>query len=179
MLPMKALVLSDYTTPDKVLIKEVNTPVPKENEVLVKVRAASINFNNLIFIKGTPLVARPFTGFFKPNIPTPGNDMAGIVEAVGSDVSAFKIGDQVFSDTIEHGSGAFAEYVCVPEETLTPMPENLDFEQAAAVPEACLAAYQALMDCAGIKPGQNILICGASGGIGTLRSRWQNIARQK
>ncbi len=165
---MKAIQHTRYGSPDVLELKEIEKPVPMDNEVLVKVCAASVNYNNLLFVKGKPFVGRFFTGFFQPKLKTPGNDIAGIVEAIGNDVKRFKRGDEVFGDTSECGFGAFAEYVAVPENALELKPVNLSFDEAAVIPEAALVALQALRDKGNIKAGQKVLICGASGGIGTF-----------
>ncbi len=165
---MKVIQHTKYGSPDILELKEVENPVPRDNEVLVKVHSASVNYNNLLFVKGEPLVGRFFTGLFRPKFKTPGNDIAGIVEATGKDVKKIKRGDEVFGDTSECGFGAFAEYVAVPENALGLKPVNLSFAEAAAVPEAGLVALQAFRDKADIKAGQTVLICGVSGGIGTF-----------
>ncbi len=165
---MKAIVYSKYGPLDNLELKEVEKPVPSDNEVLVKVHAASVNFNSLVFVKGKPFIARLGVGLLKPKFRIPGNDIAGRVEAVGINVKQFQPGDEVFGDTSECGFGAFAEYVSVPENALLLKPVNLSFEEAAVVPEASLVALQALRDRGQIRKGQNVLICGASGGIGTF-----------
>jgi NADPH:quinone reductase-like Zn-dependent oxidoreductase len=165
---MKAIVYTKYGPPDVLQLKEVEKPIPKDSEVLIKVFAASVNYNNLLFVKGEPLVGRFFTGLLKPKFKTPGNDIAGRVEVVGSKVKQFQPGDEVFGDISECGFGAFAEYVSVPENALALKPVNISFEEAAAVPEAALVALQALCDDGQIRTRQNVLIYGASGGIGTF-----------
>lgn len=165
---MKALVITKYGTPDVIELSDVVKPKPKDNEVVVKVYAASVNFNTMMFVKGEPLIARAFTGLLKPKVKTPGNDIAGIVKSVGKDVKQFQIGDEVFGDTAECGFGAFAEYVSVPENALMLKPKNISFEEAAAAPEASLVALQALRDEGEIKSGDKVLINSASGGIGTF-----------
>lgn len=152
----------------KIEIKELEQPTPKEYEVLVKVCAASVNYNTLVHVQGKPLLARLWTGLRKPKYQIPGNDIAGRVEAVGRMVSRFQPGDEVFGDLFNYGRGAFAEYVCVPESAVIPKPATLSIVEAAAVPEAALVALQALRDKGNIKSGQHVLICGASGGIGTF-----------
>ncbi len=127
-----------------------------------------MNYNTLLFVKGEPFIGRIFTGLFKPKLQTPGNDIAGRVEAVGINVKQFKQGDEVYGDLSECGFGAFAEYVSVPENALALKPVNVSFEEAAAVPEAALVALQAIRDSGQIRTRQNVLIYGASGGIGTF-----------
>jgi NADPH:quinone reductase-like Zn-dependent oxidoreductase len=165
---MKAIVCTKYGSPDNLQLKEVEKPTPKDNEVLVKVHATSVNYNNLLFVKGEPFVGRLWTGLLKPKFKIPGNDIAGRVEAVDRNVKQFQPGDEVFGDISECGSGAFAEYVSVPENALALKPANISFEEAAAIPEAALVALQALRYNGQIKAGQKVLICGASGGIGTF-----------
>jgi len=163
---MKAIVQKKYGDVDKVVINEIPIPEPKENQVLVKMKATSVNFNTLGFITGKPFIIKMFTGLFKPNIQTPGNDFAGIVDSVGKNVTKVQPGDEVFGDTKTFGT--LAEYVAVSENELTKKPEGLSFEDAAALPEAALVAYQGLKDSGEIQAGQKVLIAGASGGIGTF-----------
>jgi NADPH:quinone reductase-like Zn-dependent oxidoreductase len=165
---MKVIINHKYGAPDRIEIKDVDRPVPGIREVLVKVHATSVNYNTLMFVTGSPFVGRFFVGLAKPKIRTPGNDLAGIVEEIGSDVSMFKPGDAVYGDLAEHGFGTLAEYACAPEHALSPKPANLSFEQAAAVPEAGLVALQALRDSGRISAGNKVLINGASGGIGSF-----------
>jgi NADPH:quinone reductase-like Zn-dependent oxidoreductase len=165
---MKALCLSKYGPLDDLFLQEVEKPIPKDDEVLIKVKGTSINFNSLILIKGKPFVGRFFSGLFKPGLKIPGNDVAGIVESSGKDVNKFKPGDEVFGDLAEFGFGTFAEYVTAPEKALILKPAFLTFDEAAAVPEAGLVALQALKDHGNIHADQKVLINGASGGIGTF-----------
>ncbi|MBT8349628.1 MAG: NAD(P)-dependent alcohol dehydrogenase [Deltaproteobacteria bacterium] len=165
---MKAILYKKYGPLDDLVLKDVEKPIPKDNEVLVKVYAASVNFNNLVFVKGEPFLARLETGLLKPKFKIPGNDISGRVEAVGIDVKQFQQGDEVFGDTSECGFGAFGEYVSVTENALALKPTNISFEEAAVVPEAALVALQALRDRGQIHNGKKVLICGASGGIGTF-----------
>jgi NADPH:quinone reductase-like Zn-dependent oxidoreductase len=165
---MKAICIDKYGIENNIELREVEKPIPKENEVLVRVHAASVNFNTLIFATGKPLVGRLFTGLIIPKIKTPGNDISGTVEVIGENIKQFQLGDEVFGDISEYGFGAFAEYVAVPEKALHKKPGSITFEEAAALPEASLVALQALRDVAKIKPGQQVLIYGASGGIGTF-----------
>lgn len=165
---MKAIIQTKYGSPEVLKLKEIEKPVPGDDEVLVKVLGASVNFNNLIYVKGEPFVGRFWTGLFRPNNQTPGNDIAGKVEAVGKNITRFKAGDEVFGDISLCGFGAFSEYVCTSEKALEIKPANLTYEEAAAVPEASLVALQALRDAGRIQKGQKVLIYGASGGIGTF-----------
>jgi NADPH:quinone reductase-like Zn-dependent oxidoreductase len=166
---MKAIVYEKYGPPDVLQLKEVEKPVPKENEVLVKVQAASVNYSNSAFVRGKPFIVRLMgSGLLKPKYKILGSDIAGRVETVGVNVRQFRPGDEVFGDLSECGRGGFAEYVAVPENALVLKPANLTFEEAAAVPEAAVVALQGLRDKGQIQPGQKVLIYGASGGIGTF-----------
>ena len=165
---MKAIVCTKYGPPDVLELQEVEIPTPRDDEVLVKVHAASVNYSTLMFIQGEPFVGRLWSGLLKPTITIPGADIAGRVEAVGRNVKQFQPGDEVFGDLSDCGRGGFAEYVAVPENALVLKPANISFEEAAAVPEAALVALQALRDTGQIQTGQKVLIYGASGGIGTF-----------
>jgi NADPH:quinone reductase-like Zn-dependent oxidoreductase len=165
---MKAVVSDQYGPPDVLQLQEVNKPVPKENQVLVKIHASSLNFGNLVLLKGEPFLARFAFGLTKPKYRIPGGDIAGRVEAVGKDVTQFQPGDEVFGDLSGCGWGGFAEYVAVPEHALALKPANLSFEEAAAVPMAGVTALQGLRDKGKIQSGQKVLINGASGGVGTF-----------
>lgn len=165
---MKAVVCRRYGSPDVLEITDMEKPIPKAGEVLVKVYASSLNFGNLVLLKGEPFLARFAFGLTKPKFMIPGGDLAGTVEAVGKDVKQFKVGDEVYGDLATSGWGAFAEYAAVPESALTGKPVNLTFEEAAAVPMAGVTALQALRDKAQIKSGQKVLIHGASGGVGSF-----------
>lgn len=138
-----------------------------DNEVLVKIHAASVNYGNLVLLKGEPFLARFAFGLLKPKYTIPGGDIAGRVEAVGKNVKLFKPGDEVFADLSGCGWGGFAEYVSVPDNALAIKPANISFEEAAAVPMAAVTALQSLRDKGKIQSGQKVLIYGASGGVGT------------
>ena len=162
---MKAIYYTKFGSPDVLRFEEVEKPAPKDNELLIKIRAASVNPYDLHFISGKPLVVRLMGGgLFKPKRKIPGADMAGTVEAVGPGAMQFKPGDEVFGD----GRGAFAEYACVPETKFAPKPSNLTPDEAAAVPIAALTALQGLRDPGKIRKGQAVLINGASGGVGSF-----------
>jgi NADPH:quinone reductase-like Zn-dependent oxidoreductase len=166
---MKAIIQTGYGEPSDVLeIREKERPFPKDNEVLIKIQAASITFGDLAAVKGEPFIARLSLGLREPKIKTPGKDVAGIIEAVGHNVKEFKPGDKVFGDLSESGWGAYAEYVSAPEGALVHMPDNISFDEAAAVPESGVVALQGLRGKGQIKPGQKVLVYGASGGIGTF-----------
>lgn len=161
---MKAIVQNAYGSPDVLEIKEVNRPEVKENEVLVRVAAASINAGDIFSVKGSPWLARFSVGFPKPKDYILGWDAAGTVEMVGDKVTRFKPGDEVYTLC----SGAFAEFACAPEEKVALKPENLTFEEAAAIPAGALTALLALRSQGKLKEGQKVLINGASGGVGTF-----------
>lgn len=165
---MKAIVYHQYGGPDNLSLADVPKPVPKDNEVLVKVYAASINSWDWDMIIGKPFLVKVLTGFSKPRKPIIGSDIAGIVEQVGKDVKYFKPGDEVFGDISGYGFGAFAEYVSVHEKALAFKSPNVSFEDTAALPQAGLLAIQALRDKGHIKNGDNVLINGAGGSVGTL-----------
>ena len=161
---MKAAVYTRYGSPDVVQIKDVEKPIPKDNEVLIEVRAASVNPLDWHFMRGTPYFVRILAGLRKPKITRLGVDVAGQVEAVGRNVTQFKPGDAVFGSC----RGAFAEYVCTSESTLVMKPDNVTFEQAASAPVAAFTVLQGLRDKGQIQPGQKVLINGAAGGVGTF-----------
>src|SRR4051794_14573844 len=164
---MNAIVFSAYGSPDLLRMESVAKPTAKENEVLVKVYAASANPLDWHILRGTPFLARLEYGLRKPKIARLGADIAGRVEAVGSQVKGFQPGDAVFGDVFSNGLGGFGEYVCAREETLALKPANLSFEQAAAVPVAAVTALQGLQQ-GQIAAGQKVLVNGASGGVGSF-----------
>ncbi len=163
---MKAIIYTKYGPPEVLHIKEVEKPVPKENEVLVKVYAASANPADWHMIRGEPKFARLSFGLFKPKNIIPGIDIAGQVEAVGRNVKEFQPGDDVFGAC--GWGGAFAEYVCVTEKSVVLKPVNISFEEGATVSVAAMSALQGLRDKGQIQSGQKVLIIGASGGVGTF-----------
>jgi NADPH:quinone reductase-like Zn-dependent oxidoreductase len=161
---MRGLVYYRYGSPDVVEYAEMEKPSPKDDEVLIRVRAAALNPLDWHFVRATPAIMRLFLGLPGPREPRLGRDVAGRVEAVGKNVKRFKAGDEVFG--VCHG--AFAEYGCASESRLAMKPANVTFEQAAAVPIAGLTALQALRDKGHVQPGHRVLINGASGGVGTF-----------
>jgi len=165
---LKAIVYEKYGSPDVLQLKEVEKPSPKDNEVLVKIYASSINDGDDSLVKGSPFIARLSSGLLKPKYTIPGGDMAGIVEAVGRNVAQFKPGDEVFGDLGASGFGTYAEFVSVPENVLALKPVNMSFEEAAAVPQYAVVALQGLRDNGQIQQGKKVLINGASGGVGTF-----------
>ena len=166
---MKAIVYTKYGPPEVLHLEEVKKPALNEDQVLVKVYAASINAGDWHLLTADPFPLRLMgVGLFKPKNTILGADIAGCVEAVGSNVKQFRLGDEVFGDIFGHDSGSFAEYVSVPESTLALKPCNVSFEEAAAVPVAAVTALQGLRNQRHIQPGQRVLINGASGGVGTF-----------
>lgn len=161
---MHAIVRHSYGPPDVLKLEEIDKPAPRENEVLIRVRAASVNPLDWHFMRGVPGFLRLITGVGKPKSPLLGRDLAGEVEAVGKNVRQLKPGDAVYGV----GRGAFAEFACAIESELALKPESVTFEQAASVPIAGLTALQALRDKAHVQPGKRILINGAAGGVGTF-----------
>jgi NADPH:quinone reductase-like Zn-dependent oxidoreductase len=165
---MKAAVYYEYGSPDVLKLEEVEKPSFKDNEVLIKIRAASVNAADGHLLKGKPFLLRLESGIRKPKHTILGADIAGQVEAVGNSVTQFQPGDEVFGDISACGWGGFAEYVAVPEKALALKPSNISFEEAAAVPMAAVTALQGIRDHGKIQPGQKVLIVGASGGVGTF-----------
>ena len=157
-----------YGPLDGLKLEEVPKPSPGADEVLVKVHASSVNYSNLALVRGEPFVVRLEFGLLKPKYRIPGSEIAGRVEAVGGKVRQFRLGDEVFGDLSDCGRGGFAEYVCARENALALKPANISFEEDAAVPETALVALQSLRDIGQIKTGQQVLIYGASGGVGTF-----------
>ncbi|MCZ6620153.1 MAG: NAD(P)-dependent alcohol dehydrogenase [Gammaproteobacteria bacterium] len=164
---MKAIVFTRYGSPDVLALKEVEKPIPKDDEALVRICAASINSWDWELLRGKPFVNRVIFGLLKPKFRILGADIAGRIEAVGKNVTQFQPGDEVFGDQWVKWGG-FAEYVCARESVLVPKPAGLTFEQAAAVPQAGVLAVQGLRDKGQIQPGQTVLINGAGGGVGTF-----------
>ena len=176
---MKAIVLTQYGNPDMLKLKDIEKPTPKDNEVLVRVRASSVNYGDLLarnFKDVTPqvinmpwlfwLLAKAYFGFSTPKVTILGNEFAGQVEAVGKDVTSFKTGDQVFGHAGQ-SMGVYAEYFCIPQSgTIALKPANMTYEQAAVVPYGAVMALPILKN-ANIQPGQKVLILGASGAIGS------------
>lgn len=166
---MKAITFSKYGAPEVLQLKEVEKPTPKDNQVLIKIMAASINAAEQHIIKGDPFPIRfMLGGIFTPKKNIPGADLAGRVEQVGKDVKKFKVGDEVYGDLSGYGWGTFAEYVAVAEDALTLKPNGTTFEAAASVPLAAVTALQGLRDHGHIKAGQKVLVVGASGGVGSF-----------
>ena len=165
---MKAMVYENYGSPDVLELKEIEKPTVKDDEVLIKVHAASVTPLDWHFLTGTPYIARIMAGLLKPKRKVLGTDVAGRVEQVGSSFKQFRPGDEVFG--LSFINGAFAEYLCAPESEMQMVqkPESTSFEHAAAIPYAGFTALVCLRDLGEIQPGQEILINGASGGVGTF-----------
>ena len=163
---MKAIVYTNYGSPDVLQFKEVEKPAHRDDEVLIKVYAAGANAADWHLLRGDPFLFRLYLGPLKPKHQVLGAAVAGRVEAVGRNVKQFRPGDEVFGDLSGCGWGSYAEYVCAPENALVVKPANLTFEEAAAVPVAATTALQGLRDKGQIQPGQKVLINGASGGVG-------------
>ena len=162
---MKAIVNHEYGPPGVLALEDVDVPVMRRDEVLVRVLAAAVNPGDWDVMHGTPYVLRLTTGLRRPRNKVLGLAIAGRIEAVGSEVSESRPGDEVYAGI---GKGGFGEYACAPQDTVAPKPSNLTFEQAAAVPVAGTTALQALRDIGRVQSGQRVLINGASGGVGSF-----------
>jgi NADPH:quinone reductase-like Zn-dependent oxidoreductase len=166
---MRAVVHTRYGSPDALKVRDVKRPTPDPGEVLIRVHAASVNAADWHVMRAEPFLVRLMGyGIRTPKHPGFGADVAGEVEAVGSDVTAFQPGDRVFGDLSKSGRGSFAEYVCASEDALAPIPDGVTFEEAAATPLAAVTALQGLRDLGGIRKGERVLVNGASGGVGTF-----------
>ena len=165
---MKAAFRDRYGPPDVVELREVDTPAPSDGQILVSVRATSVNRADLDYLQPRPAFIRLFVGLRAPRNPRMGIDVAGIVESVGESVTRFKPGDRVFADLFNYGQGAFAESVCANEKAFQPIPEEMSFEDAATLPHSAILALQGLRlrDGRTLKPGDRVLIDGASGNVG-------------
>jgi NADPH:quinone reductase-like Zn-dependent oxidoreductase len=161
---MKAIVYSEYGPPEVLQLKEVDKPVPREDEILIKVHAVSVNRSDWEILRGTPLYAR-IGGLFRPRVRILGSDIAGRVEQAGPQHRQFKAGDEVYGDILGR-MGGFAEYVCARGGVMALKPGGLTFEQAAAIPQAGVIALQGIRDKGQVRPGQKVLINGAGAGAG-------------
>src|SRR5690242_17860370 len=161
---MKAIVQRRYGAPDVLHLRDVDEPAIGDDEVLVRVHAAAVNIGDWHLMRGVPYVMRMVSGLRRPKREIPGLDMAGQVEVVGSSVRQFRPGDDVFGWC----KGTFAEYACAPENNLLPKPANLTFEQSAAVGDSAFTALAAVRDQGKVRPGDRVLVNGASGGVGTF-----------
>jgi NADPH:quinone reductase-like Zn-dependent oxidoreductase len=165
---MKAFIYEKYGPPETLRMAEVDKPVPNADEVLVKVLAVSVNAADWHVLRGKPLFSRATLGLLRPKHKILGVDVAGQVEAVGSGVTRFQPGDEVYANLLDHGYGGFAEYVAAPVDVMSLKPANLSFAEAAAVPMAAVTALQGLRHHGELQPAQQVLINGASGGVGTF-----------
>jgi NADPH:quinone reductase-like Zn-dependent oxidoreductase len=165
---MKAFVYERYGPPETLRMAEVGKPVPKADQVLVEVLAASVNAADWHVLRGKPLFSRATLGLLRPKHQILGGDVAGRVEAVGGGVTRFKPGDEVYANLLDRGYGGFAEYVAVPVSVMSLKPAQLSFEEAAAVPMAATTALQGLRHHGELRPGQRVLINGATGGVGSF-----------
>jgi NADPH:quinone reductase-like Zn-dependent oxidoreductase len=165
---VKAAIRERYGPPEVVEVREVGIPTPNDGDVLVRVRAASVNRADLDYLGPRPGFIRPIIGMRAPRDPRMGIDAAGVVESVGSSVSGFKPGDRVYADLLAFGAGAFAEFVCAPGRAFAKIPEGLSFEDAATLPHSAILAIQGLRrrDGRTVQPGDTVLIDGASGNVG-------------
>jgi NADPH:quinone reductase-like Zn-dependent oxidoreductase len=163
---MKAIIQHRYGTPDDLSLEEVDKPVPQDDEVLVRVFAASINGSDWEGLRGKPLYAR-LGGLFRPGNKLLGSDIAGQVERVGKNVSLYQPGDEVFGEVLSY-RGGFAEYACTAETALSLKPTGMTYQEAAAIPQAAMIALQGIRDKGQVRPGQHVLINGAGGGAGTF-----------
>lgn len=165
---MRAIEFEQYGLPDVLHMADSAIPTPGNNEVLMKVHAVGVNFADWHMLTGTPFLARLSFGLFKPGKHILGADVAGVVETTGKNVTQFKAGDEVYCDLGLYGFGGFAEYVCAPEKITAIKPKNITYTESAAIPMAAVTALQALRDGGKVTPGQNVLIHGAAGGVGTF-----------
>lgn len=165
---MKAIVIDRYGSPDVMELREVPTPRPGPGEVLVRVRAASVNDWDLGILRGTPYLTRLGGGLRRPKVRIAGCDLAGEVEAAGEGVDGLAPGDRVYGDLCMAGFGTFAEHVVAPPSALARIPGGMSFEQAAAIPQAGMLAVQGLIDAGRLRSGQRVLLNGAGGGVGTI-----------
>jgi NADPH:quinone reductase-like Zn-dependent oxidoreductase len=166
---VKAIVLTRYGPPPEVLqLQEIDKPKPKDNEVLVSVRATAVNDWDWGLVRGKPYIYRLLFGLLKPKVAVLGAEVAGTVEVVGSGARKFKPGDCVYGDLSEAGFGGFAEFVCTREDALALKPSGMTFEQAASLPHAAMLAFQGLVDVGQLRHGERVLINGAGGGVGTI-----------
>ncbi len=171
---MRALIATGYGPPEVLHLAEVERPRPKPNELLIRVHTSTLTAADSMMRRGDPAFARLFLGLRKPKAPIPGTGLAGTVDAVGSAVTKFSVGDEVFGEAGLH-FGAHAEFVCVPENgVILPKPEFLSFSEASTLCDGPMTSYNFLRTMAGVKPGQHVLINGASGALGTAAIQLAN-----
>ncbi len=161
---MKSIIYHEYGTPDVLKLEEVEKPIPGDDEILVKVYATAANIGDLVLMRGTPYIMRLMSGLRRPKSGSPGEDIAGVVEAVGKDVTQFQPGDEVFG----WGHKTFAEYACAKADNFILKPENISLEQAGAIGVSALTALIGFKTQGNVQPGQKVLINGASGGVGSF-----------
>ena len=165
---MKTIAFTKYGSPDLLEFKEIETPIPNDDEVLIKVHAASINSWDWELLRGIPFINRLRFGLLKPKIKTLGADIAGRIIAIGKNIRKFSPGDEVLGDLSQDRWGGFAEYVCASENSLALKLKSITFEEAAAIPQAAVLALQGIRDKGQVQAGQKVLINGAGGGVGTF-----------
>lgn len=165
---MKAIVCHSYGSPSLLRLEDLPVPNPTGQQVLVRVHATAVNDYDWNMVRGKPAILKLLFGLRKPKSPVPGMEAAGVIEAVGPEVTRFKVGDKVYGDTSEYGFGTFAEYLCIHEDAMRMKPEAMSFAEAAATPHASLLAYQGLINQGGLKEGDQVLLNGAGGGAGTF-----------
>jgi NADPH:quinone reductase-like Zn-dependent oxidoreductase len=165
---MKAIVCEKYGMPENLKPKEVEKPIPKDNEVLIKICATAVNDYDWSMVRGKPYLYRLMFGITKPKNPIPGMELSGMVEGVGANVKRLKVGDSVYGDISFHGFGTYAAYIAIDEKAVIKKPVEMGFLEAASLPHASLLALQALRDIGKIGKGQKVLINGAGGGVGTF-----------
>lgn len=165
---MKAITCNSYGPVENLKLVDVKKPVPKPNEVLVKVYFSAVNDYDWSMVRGKPRIYRLFLGLLKPKNPIPGMELSGLIEAIGDDVKSFKVGDEVYGDISDYGFGSFAEFVCINEKAISKKPGFISFEDAAALSHAVNLAWQGLVDVGHIQKDMKVLINGAGGGVGTL-----------
>lgn len=165
---MKAFVFTKYGPPEVLQLKKIDKPVPRENEVLVRIHATAINDYDWSMVRGKPYMYRLLFGLLKPKHSIPGMELAGTIEGLGADVKSFEVGDEVYGDISQYGFGSFAEYVCINEKALISKPHEMSFVEAASISHAAMLAVQGLVDIGNITKGLKILINGAGGGMGTF-----------
>ena len=166
---MKAIVVEKYGKPIEVLkLKNVDKPIPKADEVLIKIKCTAINDYDWVMSKGKPYALRLMFGFKKPKNPILGMEYSGVVEEIGDNITGFNIGDEVFGDCSESNFGTFSEYICLHKEAIIKKPKGISFEHACALPHASLLAYQGLFEKAKLNKRDKVLINGAGGGVGAI-----------
>ncbi len=164
---MKAIVQDNYGSWDTLKVEEVAIPIPKENEVLVAIKGASLNAPDWRLLQGKPFIVRAVSGWLKPKARVKGTDFSGIITTTGRSVKEFKVGDCVYGDLSGCGFGAFADFVCVDEKQIAKMPSNLSYSEAASLPLTSVTALQAVRNLANVNQSDRVLIVGASGGVGS------------